>query len=59
MLKNVVVDENGVGTQGVAAARSAWKKRNAVPETKSQAKAARPTGRGGPPPGRAGPNQGG
>ncbi|CAL8471306.1 g10848 [Coccomyxa elongata] len=32
--------------EGVAAARSAWKKRNAKPETKKDEKRARPTGRG-------------
>ena len=32
--------------QGVAAARTAWKKKNAKPETKKDEKRARPTGRG-------------
>ena len=40
--------------QGIAQARLAWKKKNAVPETRRDEKRARPTGRGdgGPGPGR-------
>jgi len=39
--------------QGVAQARAAWKKRNAVPETRRDEKRARPTGRGDGGPGAA------
>lgn len=37
--------------QGVAAARNAWRKKNAAPQTKKEEKRARPTGRGDGPPG--------
>jgi hypothetical protein len=39
--------------QGVAAARNAWKKKNAKPETKKDERRARPTGRGEAPPAHA------
>ncbi len=46
--------------QGVGAAKLAWKKKNAVPQTSKETKAARPTGRGdGGGRGQSAPNRGG
>ena len=46
--------------QGVGAAKLAWKKKNAEPQTSKEARAARPTGRGdGGGRGQNAPNRGG